>query len=444
MSGDQHDEKGYTVPIDRRDRLEYASCADEPRKEPFDPDFQLVLDEAYAAKQDEGRKLGEVYTRLEQNQHLPMSPHQRIRTEYLAGEYYRDLDAELDAGGASTAQRDRPLLAEAADHFRQAAEVAQQIRDWALYAQLKYHESNACIAADPKQLRRAFETIRDALEKWRKLPDRDLTSDILFEFTLADNLGLRAQVVAEDKVAVDGLDRAALMLHRLNGRQDVDAVRYANDELFIDWDWATIYVSQGRYRQAFKSAMKARRKGKDLLECINRVRLQRFIGAILLFCAEEGQQEDYSPGRLLAAAAGAIDDAYSLLKQCDDERGHVLALLADAKLLGLLHKPINDRVAKIEEAQRIASKLDDPAVFAQIGVAWGDEYAFQGKKEQAREAYNAVVNDMTKYGFLELARIAQRRIERLDWQTTSPASDTPRRTGRKPKGPPLDDKILLN
>lgn len=431
----------------RRNRLDRSSRDDEPAAPELLP-YQLILDEAYTHKED--GHLDEAFAILTKpgNRNLPASYYQITRTEHIIGLYYRWQDQLLDrvkAGDQQALTRDaaeyyksHPPLALAADHFCRAARAAQSMPhpDWALYAELKKLESDACIGVEPRQLQRAFEAVRDALKAWRRLPARNLTKEILFEFKLAENLALRAQIIAKDKASVDGLDHAALMLHQLQDRPDADPDQLANDMLFLEWDWATIYVAQGRYRQAFLSAMKTRRLGRDLLKCVDKVRLQRFIGAILLFCAEEGRQEDYPPKRLLAAASAALDEAYKLLETCEDERGRALTLLADAKLLGLLHEPIDTRVDKLNEAQNIAASLNDDILNAQVDVAWGDEYACQGNKLAARECYTMALQRMTDLGFLELARTARQRIDRLSRRPRKPPPRKP--PLKKPDAPDAD------
>ena len=197
MSDEQNYHATYTVRLDRRDRLVYALCADELSAIPA---YQLILDEAYAHKNKKRRKLGKVYRLLMRNKRLPMSPYQRIRTEYLTAEYYRELDRELDTRGVSEAEREDDPLGQAADHYRCAAEIADEIADGALVAQLKALESRACYGSHPtrRRYRRAFETAKEALDAWRALPRRDVTSDIIFGFNLGDAVGVRGQLVAED------------------------------------------------------------------------------------------------------------------------------------------------------------------------------------------------------------------------------------------------------
>jgi hypothetical protein len=407
--------------IDRRDRLEHPMCADEPSRPEF-LDFQPILYEMYAF--------------LDQNKRLRLSPYQKVRVEYLFGWYYE-------------AQK---FLGEAADHYRRGAKVAQQIPDWALCAQLKHMESRACTVVDhDKQYYRAFEAARGAWEAWRKLPYRDLTEDVRFEFTLADTVGVTAIRVAEYQVAVDSMERAGVLLHRLQGRPDVNVKHYANDDLFLTWDWVTLYMGMGDYRQAFKRILQTRRKAKDLLDPINRARLQWFIAFIALGCAEQGPVKGFTRRRLLVVAGTAIDGAYEELRKCDDKGGNLLALLAEAKLLGLL-RITGERTDKIKQAEVLAHALDDPVAMGQVNIAWGDEFVFQGNKRRAREFYRKVERDMTQVGFLELARVAQQRIARLSKPirtksskevTSSDLAESVRQT-RKPTAPPPEIDLSRN
>ena len=391
--------------IDERNRLTRPSFPDEPLRHKYLP-YQRILDEVYKLQAD--------------NQPIPMSLYQIARTEYLIGMYCAM----------------QKLIGDAADHYARGAKAAERIPDWALYAQLKHLESSACTRADHnRQYYRAFEAARDAWEAWRKLPSRDLTDDIHFAFKLADAVGVTAVRVAEYDVAVDSMQWAAILLLRLQERPDMDSNQYANDDLFLTWDWATVYVGVGNYRRAFKSILQTRRKGKDLLEDINRVRLQWLIAFIALNCAEEGPAEGYTRGRLLVVAGKAIDAAYRTLKECDDKPGEMLTLLADAKLLGLL-RITDKRVDKIEQAETIATTLNDPAALGQVHIAWGDEYVFQGDKRRARVLYRKVEMEMTQVGFLELARVAQQRLARL--------AKKPVRAPRKPTDPRPGTDISQN
>ena len=241
--------------MDRRDRLNHAQCADEPS----DPEFQSLL--------------SAIYSRLDRSKQLRMSLFQRIRTDYLIATYCESQN----------------MFALAADHFRHGAEVAQQIPDLALYAQLKFRESRACTLSDRDfKFYRAFETARIAWDVWHKLANRDVTEDTYFEFKLTDNIGGCAVRVGEYSIAADGMERAALLLLKLRGRPDFKPEKYRNADLLLTWDWVTVSIGKGDYRDAFKRILQTRRKGRNLLNPINRVRLQWLIALIALGCAEQG------------------------------------------------------------------------------------------------------------------------------------------------------------
>jgi hypothetical protein len=325
--------------------------------------------------------------------------YQKVRIEHLIGKYYQSQN----------------MLGDAAEHFRRAAELALKIPDLALYAQLKLMESHACTNDDHnRQFYRAFEAARDAWNAWRKLPSRDLTDDIHFEFELADTLGVSAVRVAEFQAAADSMVQAAILLLKLQGRPDVRADQYTNDDLFLHWDWAAVSMGIGDYRQAFRRIVQTRNRGRDLLKPINRGRLNWLIAVIAMGCAEQGGIEDHLMGRLLVIADKAIVTAYAELCQpgVDDPGGMMLTLLAEAKLQGMLKRP-NKRVENIKKAEAIAATLNDPVASGQVDLAWGDEYAFQGKRREAKVYYHKVEKEMTEVGFLELARMAQQRIDRL-------------------------------
>lgn len=419
------DREIYANLMDRRDRMndENVWCADEPSL-PELLDFQRILDRAYVHYKN--GKLYNAYLLLTKpaTRRLRASYYQVARAEYLIGRYFAARSAARDKvkrkQPSSTSinkieippQEKRSLLAEAADHYCRGAAAAKQIPDWALYAQLKSNESAVCMSVDPKQLRRAYHAAVEALEAWRKLPIRDLAEDDHFEFSLADAVGLRAQIVAEDKIAMDALERAEDLLNDLSARRDIDTKRIANSAVFLDWDWAVIYKAQGNYRGAFKRILQCRKKSRDLANPINGGRLHRFIAVIAMACADDGGIAEYSKARLLNAAERAIGDAFQHTQRRDDEQGYALICLADARCLALINVREN-RIAKIQEAEAIAQKLNDTALLGQVGIAWGDEYACQGKKKQARECYEAVIAEMSKFDFLELARFAQQRLKRL-------------------------------
>lgn len=406
---------------DRRDRLAYSWCADEPSL-PELLDYQRILDKAYEHKGKGRLDLAYAILTKAAGKRLLVSYYQIARTEYLLGEYFREKDERtgVKRRGKSSPPSARikyktqkpPPLAQAADHFCRGAVAARLIPDWALYAQLKFMESNVCIGVDPKQLRRSFAAAAEALNAWRKLPVRHLAVDDHFEFRLADSVGIRGEVVGEDIIATDALERAAVLLQRLRNYPDANAERYANDAIWLDWDWAVLDLTKGNPRVAFRRALRTRRKGRDLFNPCDRVRLARFIATIAMDCVEVGGLEDYSRKRLLNVADAETREAYGFLRECNDEPVRALVLLTEARLLGMVQMD-EGRVAKIMEAGRIAETLHDVALQGQVDIAWGDEYRFQGKKTQARKCYQQALVNMTKADLIELARIAQLRLDRL-------------------------------
>ncbi|HEX5441614.1 MAG TPA: hypothetical protein VFW76_12070, partial [Ktedonobacterales bacterium] len=242
-------------------------------------------------------------------------------------------------------------------------------------------------------------------------------------------------------------------------RMDFNPKQFANIDLFLTWDWVTVSVGKGDYRDAFKRILQTRRKGKDLLRPINRVRLQWLIALIALGCAEQdpaprhtfkteqNPAARYTYDRLLVVAEKAIDDAYSALKECKDERGRALTLLAEAKLLGMLGIK-EGRLDKINDAEAIAIALDDPILHGYVDIARGDESVFQRKRGEAKVFYRKVEREMTQRGYLDLANMARQRIVRLNAPTRrkspqkhSGSSGSP---PNAPNEPPPDDKLPLN
>ena len=278
-------------------------------------------------------------------------------------------------------------------------------------------ESHACTNDDHnRQFYRAFEAARDAWNAWRKLPSRDLTDDIHFEFELADTLGVSAVRVAEFQAAADSMVQAAILLLKLQGRPDVRADQYTNDDLFLHWDWATVSMGIGDYRQAFRRIVQTRNRGRDLLKPINRgaTPAGSLLSSQWAVRNRAGLKVIYW-GRLLVIADKAIEAAYVELRQpgVDDPGGMMLTLLAEAKLQGMLKRP-DKRVENIKKAEVIAATLNDPVASGQVDLAWGDEYAFQSKQAARRRGYyRKVEKEMTEVGFLELARMAQQRLDRL-------------------------------
>jgi len=429
------------------DRLSKSSFPDEllARHEKY----QEVLDQAYVFKQQ--NELRDARTLLEQNKDLPKSPYQEARTEFI---FALECRARADLGNRADKQNQRSPLGEAADHYALAAEAAKEVSDWALVAQLKSFESTARYGDVPHQFLGAFAASSDALTAWRLLPDSDDTADLSYGFNLAEDVGMKAQWVAQDQAAVDALEWAAILLCRLQGRSDLDAQQFANDDVYSYWDWALLAQTLGHYRLAFANALKTRRKGKVLVRPINEGRLQYLIASIANDCAEEGEVGGYSRNRLLNVAESAIHEAHDLTQAREDRNGYALVLLAEAKWMGLKH--IRDgRRAKIEEAENIAIDSSNSLLLGQVEIAWGDEFAFQNltrrsdsKMQLAKEWYEKAERRLTALEALNLARLARRRLDHL---TNPPlrrysirSSKTPRRSLRKRGGPPAKRKIELN
>lgn len=425
MSDDQSSDS--IVMIDRRDRLAHPACADEPT--PY-PEYQAVLNQAYDLR--ERGKISQIFALLTAASHLPMTLYQKVRTEFLLGEYFKAQDQVKEPAEQSEpnpASSEDPLGV-AADHYARGADLAREIPDLAVVAQLKQLESEVCYFSDPrrKRLGRAFLAAKEALETWKRLPVRMHTTDMTYGFTLGDALGIYGQAVAQDGDAVGGLDYAAQKLFDLHDRPDRDATRYANDELFLDWDWTYLYYTMAHYRQAFQAALRTRRKGQDLFTTQNRARFQWLVASIMLACAEEGGVGDHSFSRLMAASDNALDEGYKWIEKGKDEgkedrATYVMILLAEAKWMGMSKNPRvppNERIAKIEEAQRIATERNDILLLGQVETAWGDEYAFQYAahrtptgKEAAAEHYRTAMAMLEDVEAFSLARIARRRLERL-------------------------------
>jgi hypothetical protein len=349
-----------------------------------------------------------------------------VRGEYLFAEYFTAREQQLDAQEVSERERPHDFLGKAADHYARAAAIARNIPDLALAAQLKARESKTCYYSHPrhKRYRRAFAAAREALEAWQALPDRKIATDWEYGFKLGDLLGLCAGLLGEDTEAVRGLDYAARCLFELQHRPDADPAQYANDELFLDWDWTYMFFATGHYRHAFKKALQTRKKGHDLFTTRNRARFQAHIAGIMLACAEEGQVGDYSRARLLAASDRAIFEAYEWAEVCkkigqQDRAAYAMILLADAQSMGLAGI-VRDRVAKIEEAQRIATELDDILLLGRVEIARGDEHALRfaqhpsgDLKERVEQNYQQAIAMLEDVGVMGLARRARSRRERF-------------------------------
>jgi hypothetical protein len=434
----------------KRDRLSESSFPDEPLAG-YEA-YQEALHQAYNLKQQGELSGARELLERERDQDLPKSPYQEARTEYI---FALECRARAELGNHADEQDQRSPLGEAADHYALAAEAAKKARDWALAAQLKSFESAARYGDVPHQFLGAFAASRDALNAWQLLPDTGDTVDLTYEFALAEDVGVKAQFVAETQIAVDALERAAILLCRLRDRHDVDAQQFANDDVYLYWDWALLGQTLGHYRLAFANTLKTRRKGRVLVRPINEGRLQYLIASIANDCAEEGEVSGYSRKRLLNVAESAIHEALELTQARKDRSGYALVLLAEAKWMGLKH--ITDgRFAKIEEAERIAIGEDDQMLLlGQVEIARGDEYAFQNmtrrsdrKMQLAKEWYEKAERRLTALEALNLARLARRRLDRLanppQRQHSIRSSKTPRRSLRKRTGPPAKHKIPLN
>src|SRR6185437_11426867 len=305
------------------------------------------------------------------------------------------------------------------------------IEDGALVAQLKALESRACYGshATRRRYHRAFETAKAALDAWKSLPRRDVTSDMTYGFSLGDSVGVRGAMVAEDAEAVRGLEYAAWMLHDLQERADGNPAQYANDDLFLDWDWAVLYYSARQYRHAFKKARETRKKGDVLFTIQNRTRFQCFIGRIMLACVEEGEVGDYSRARLMAAASAALAEAkhwWQVGKDQgqEDQMAYAMILLAAAKWLAL-NNETEGRIPRIEEAEAIATAHAEILLLGQVETAWGDELAFQHrarpsrrKLEAAEKHYRDGIAMLEDVEAFSLARVARLRLERLSQRPT--------------------------
>ena len=431
--------------MDRRDRLRHPSCEDEP--EPF-PAFQRVLRRAFTLKRASTKgnrinlgKLVEMYRLLIQNAHLPKTLYQETRMNYLLGEYFTWLK-EVNPTDHYDPSEAQPSHAAAAEHFRLAAEAAVQLPDpdWALCAQLKKMESDACLQADPKQFQRTYQAACAALKAWRDAGYRDLADDDHFEFKLADAVGVRGHFIAEYETAADALDRAGVLLHRLMERHDADEKQLANDSVFLDWDWAALGMTRGEPRFAFHRIVRVRKQGLDLFESQNRARLSYAIAVIAMDCIEHGGVEGFNRDRLSVVADKEIQNAKAYAAECQDESLDALILLADARSLGL-QKIEEGRSEAIENAARLAVKLGDPLLSGHVSLARGDDWRFRRQKRRARECYRKVITDMTAVGFLELVSVAERRIALM---SSKPGGNSTSPPLLRRIAPPRGDKILHN
>ena len=428
----------------RRDRLRHATCEGEPT--PYRA-YQRMLSRAFTlnrqsnrGKRVNKRKRIEMYRILTRNADLPKTRYQLIRTRFLLGECYAVFTREDILDVDPDFHDEQSPLAMAAEQYRQAAEVAYQAHDLALYAQLKKMESDACLQATPKQFQRAFHAASDALKAWRDAEYRDLADDDHFEFKLADTVGVRGHYVAEYTTAADALDRAGVLLHRLMERPDADKNQLANDSVYLDWDWASLSLTRGEPRFAFHRIMRVRKQGLDLFQDQDRARLSYIIAVIAMDCIEHGGVEGFNGARLAAVADTEIEKAKVFAARCHDESLDVLILLADARSLGLL-KIEEGRSEAIEKAARIAEKSDDPLLPGHVALARGDDWRLRRQKRRARKCYREVIADMTAVGFLELVSVAERRLALMSSKSAGKSTSPP---PRRRIAPPQGDKILRN
>jgi hypothetical protein len=429
--------------ICRTDRLLYSKLDDEPFGSQY-IEYQEILDKAYRYK--DSNDLYEACMLLEQATDFARSLYQAVRTQYILALYYRGLDADLkvlDHHG-----REDPL-GTAADHYAQGADYASQIPDSALFAQLKKFESDRCYRSNPyrKRYRRAVEAAQVALAAWRACDDlRNSThaSGLHFEYQLADDLAVRAQMVADDHLAVDSLTHAATLLLKLRECSDHDPAQYLNDDFLLAWNWAALHHSMGKYHLALKRAFEARDKAHSASTPLNYGRVNILIAEIALDCLDIGATwSDFSPVRLLNVAEKAKDEAIEATEEIRDEPGYVLTMLTEARWLGRTRWR-KERTAKLIEAKKRASSVldTDPLLFGRVEIAWGDEFAYRNLKRKSQASVDAARNyylqayrrfrDVEALG---LARIANKRLVRLRKQVS---------LSRKPFMPRPGDDLSCN
>jgi hypothetical protein len=437
MSDDRH-----TEAVAGR-RLLLSRLPDEPFGDKY-REYQRILDKAYVYN-EEGR-LDVACQLLEQRMDLPMLPYQIVRANYLHGKYAEALDAAL---GATDPLVSEDHLGKAAEYYAQAADVARRIPDWELAARLKKIESDMCYGSNPTRKRyvRAFAASKDAVDywrAWRELSHCNSTDDVHFEFRLAEDLGVRALMVAADDDAVDALERAAILLLTLRDRADFDPAKYKDYDLYLDWNWAVLHHSMGNYALALKRALLARDKAASASTMFNFGRANSFIAEIALDAVEgEVEWHGYRSKRQLIVAEKAIPKARKAADEFPDAAGQVLAMLVHARWLRHTQWR-DDRLAVFEEIQRRALAIEhtDPILFGRVEIAWGDEYAYRnkvkrssGSVQEARKRYQQAERRLTEVEALGLARVAHKRLVRLFQQTTQLAPRAPRKPSRKPTAP---------
>lgn len=437
MSDDRH-----TEAVAGR-RLLRSRLPDEPLGDKY-REYQRILDKAYIYN-EEGR-LDVACQLLEQCIDLPMLPYQIVRANYLCGKYAEALDAAL---GSATPFEGEDHLGKAAEYYAQAADVARSIPDWELAARLKKIESDMCYGSKPirKRYVRAFAASKDAFDDWRawrEISHCDSTDDVHFEFRLAEDLSVRALMVAADDVAVDALERAAILLMTLRDRTDFDPALYKDYDLYLDWNWAALHHSMGKYALALKRALLARDKAAGASTMLNFGRANAFIAEIALD-AVDGKIEwrGYRRKRQLIVAEQAIPKARMAADERSDAAGQVLALLVYARWLRHTQWR-GDRLPVFEEIRRRALAIEhtDPILFGRVEIACGDEYAYRNKVtrsrgsiQEARKLYQQAERRLTEVEALGMARVAHKRLVRLFQQTTRLAPRAPRKPSRKSTAP---------
>jgi hypothetical protein len=433
-------------------RLVRSRCPDEPIEDQH-LDYQRILDKAYGYN-DEGT-LDLACQLLEQNANLPRSPYQIVRDAYLHGKRLEAIDAADETTGQLESE---DYLGPAADYYAQGADVARHIVDWELAARLKKLESDMCYGSKPYRKRyvRAATASRDAFEywhTWRELSRCDSTADVHFDFRLADDLGVRAVMVAENDQAVDALERAATLLLILRDRADFDQATYKNYDLFLDWNWAVLHHSMGNYRLALKRGMLARDKAANASTVRNYGRANSIIAEIVLDAVDgDIEWQGYRRKRLLIVAEKAIPKAMKAADEWPDQAGKVLAMLVHARWLRHTQWR-EDRLAMFKEIDQrsLAIEHTDPILFGRVEIAWGDEYAYRNKVsrsnwsvQEARRYYRQAERRLADVEALGLARVAHKRLERLYQQTSLSAPRAPRKKSRKPTASQTGSWLSLN
>ncbi len=429
-----------------RDHLDNPRCPDESFEVQHQA-YQDRLDQAYKLKDQDSLKpdpslLNDARMLLEQpSDGFDISAYQQMKTAYVRGYCYEVLDRR------NVALDDHPegdLIGIAADCYARAAEIAEQFPDLALVAQLKSYESARCYLSSPysRRYRRAFEAAQQALRAWHDCQEDHgarnfrTTEDLHFQYKLADDVGVRAAMVTEDWEAVDAFNQAATTQLRLAARSNFDQEQFHLDELFLDWNWAALYLSVGKYEPALRQAIMARDKAKaagksaretqDEALLASRIRnfgrVNALIAEIALDCLDfDATWKGYGPQRLLNAAESASLDAKDAAVASGDEPGRILALLVNARWLGRTQWR-NERFQMLDDAEESATALlaIEPITMGRVEIGRGDEYAYRYRKdptpetrEEARRFYLQAAERFLNVEALSMERIARKRLIRL-------------------------------